>query len=333
MAQWLLSFRIRCYLITHAHLDHVNRWVVLHQMSMYMLMKWNKYSLVISAGSLKGPRKRVYAAKETLNDLESIFADRLWPNLASWKEEDEAFKLLYTMYSLLTPPLELADRFPSSLTPDNLYKTVFPDVSLRMVPVNHGTNGAGEYESAAFFIRHDSSGNEFLFFGDVEPDSVAQTPRNIEVWRIAAPKIPSKLSAVFIECSWPSGRPDELLYGHLTPEHLAVELEVLAAEVLKSRRGTQQDSSPRSPPARKKRKKSTTPPLNLRGALDGLRIYVMHCKDTMDSAPDQPMNRVIAGQVRALVAEKGLGAEVLAAEQGMRIGMSSFLPFPESCSA
>jgi 3',5'-cyclic-nucleotide phosphodiesterase len=62
-------------------------------------------SLVISAGSLRGPRKRVYAAEETLKDLESVFADRLWPNLASWKEEDEAFKLLYTTSVASIPPL------------------------------------------------------------------------------------------------------------------------------------------------------------------------------------------------------------------------------------
>jgi len=65
------------YLLTHAHLDHIN-------------------SLVVSAGSLRGPRKRVYALKQTLNDLELVFSDRIWPNLASWKEDDDSFKLLYS---------------------------------------------------------------------------------------------------------------------------------------------------------------------------------------------------------------------------------------------
>jgi hypothetical protein len=55
-------------------------------------------SLVISAGSLGGPRKRVYASEQSLKDLENVFSDRLWPNLASWNEEDEVFKLLYTTY-------------------------------------------------------------------------------------------------------------------------------------------------------------------------------------------------------------------------------------------
>lgn len=82
-----------CFLITHAHLDHVN-------------------GLVISAGSLAGPRKRVYALKQTLEDLESIFSDRIWPNLASWDEEDDEHKLLYCMYE---------SRFFTYLCPDFSY--------------------------------------------------------------------------------------------------------------------------------------------------------------------------------------------------------------------
>lgn len=72
------NFDLRCFLLTHAHLDHIN-------------------SLVVSAGSLRGARKRVYALKQTLEDLELVFSDRVWPNLASWKEDDDAVKLLYSM--------------------------------------------------------------------------------------------------------------------------------------------------------------------------------------------------------------------------------------------
>ena len=66
-------------MITHAHLDHIN-------------------GLVVSAGSLTGPRKRIYAVEQTLQDIASVFNDRIWPNLASWKEEDDEYKLLYSMY-------------------------------------------------------------------------------------------------------------------------------------------------------------------------------------------------------------------------------------------
>jgi cAMP phosphodiesterase len=67
----------RSFLITHAHLDHVN-------------------SLVISAGSHEGPRKRIFATEKTLQDLETVFAGRIWPDLASWKEDDDLIKYLYT---------------------------------------------------------------------------------------------------------------------------------------------------------------------------------------------------------------------------------------------
>lgn len=72
-----LSLVYSCFIITHAHLDHVN-------------------SLIMSAGSIGGPRKRIFATEQVLHDLEIVFADRIWPNLASWDEVDEAFKLLYT---------------------------------------------------------------------------------------------------------------------------------------------------------------------------------------------------------------------------------------------
>ncbi|KAF8078162.1 cyclic-AMP phosphodiesterase [Lyophyllum atratum] len=279
-ASEIYSF-LRCFLVTHAHLDHIS-------------------GLVISAGSFKGPRKRIYATKETLNDLENVFSDRIWPNLASWNEEDEQYKLLYSL--LLT---------------DNKYKAVYPDVSVRTIPISHGHNETGDYGSVAFFIRHDIHNRELLFFGDVEPDSVAVRPQTINVWRAAAPKIPQKLSAIFIECSWPSGRSDATLYGHLSPEHLVNELIALATEVVKFRKGEQ--AAVRARPVRKKQKKNPVSPDELIGALDGLRVYVMHCKDDLAGDSNKSMRDVIVSQVRALVEEKKLGADIKVVEQGMHI--------------
>ena len=212
------------------------------------------------------------------------------------------------------------------------------------MPVWHGKNDTlGDYESTAFFIRHDPTGQEFLFFGDVSPDSLCKTteppsePQTISVWRAAAPKIPSTLSTIFIECSWPAGRPDEQLYGHLSPEHLVDELAALAAEVTdvraaaasaaaaaKNSHGSTASrvaaaTADEPEPKRKKRRRSEP--------LAGLRIYVTHCKDDLERKFSRPICHVIRDQVEELVRAKGLGAEILSAEQGMTIRMSLVIFF------
>lgn len=219
--------------------------------------------------------------------------------------------------SPINPPLvPLTGR--SRLIPDGRYKLVFPDISVQAVPVNHGRNILGQYSSTAFFIRHEHTLREFLFFGDVEPDSIAEKPQTINVWRLAAPKIPEKLSTIFIECSWPSGRKDDLLFGHLTPEHLGQELAVLAAEVVKCKLATQQNESRRRP-ARKKQRRNTLTAGELKDALFGVRIFIIHCKDDMNGDPNRPVREVIVEQVRRIVEERGFGAKVFAAEQGSHI--------------
>ena len=296
---------------------------------------------MLSAGSLTGPRKRIYAAEETLGDLKTVFSDRVWPNLASSDEDDDVYKYLYSP-CVATPFLLPPCSYPIRLDPSTQRKTIHKDVSVRSFRLNHGSNDSGAYESSAFSIRHDLSGREFLFFGDVEPDSLAKTPRTIEVWRYAAPLISSKtLSAIFIECSYPSGRPDNMLFGHLSPEHLTQELVTLAIEVVKARRegGSTSDlsrtsSHSRTPsrtsslsrlrPLRKKKKTNPIEREDRLGALKGLRVYITHCKADLDGAYDRPIHEVIASQVRQLVKKEGLGAEIIAAEQGMRIGESCY---------
>lgn len=285
---------IRCFLITHGHLDHIN-------------------SLVVSAGSLTGPRKRLFAAKQTLDDIASVFNDRVWPNLASWIEDDDDFKLLYS-------PLNYTD---------SLYTPIRPDISVKAFPLNHGGDAHAPYESTAYFVRHDLTGIEFLFFGDVEPDSLAATPQSIHVWREAATKMitgnpadsdsqTGTLRAVFIECSWPSGRPDAQLYGHLTPEYLLEELVALATEVRRLKPPLHSsDSHTRHTRKRQKRLLSAS---DIRGALSGLTVYVTHCKDgPNDAKTGTPMREIIVEKVRSLVEAKGLGCTVIAAEQGMHI--------------
>lgn len=203
-----------------------------------------------------------------------------------------------------------------SLSDDGTYKSIFPDVSVRNATISHGKNESGIYESSCFFVKHVPTGHEFIFFGDVEPDSIAQNPRNVIVWRAAAPQIPHDLSVIFIECSYPAGRPIDALYGHLSPEHLVQEMLNLATEVVLAR----SSSRAKKGRLRKKKKKDMTSPEVLHNALAGLRVYIMHCKETYTS--DRPINHVISDQCRDLLKPHNLGVEILTADQGMQISES-----------
>lgn len=88
------------------------------------------------------------------------------------------------------------------------------------------------YDSSAYFIRDAVSSREILMFGDVEPDSISLSPRNLGVWQEAAPRIANgSLTAIFVECSYDDSQTDDRLFGHLTPRYIIQELKVLANEV------------------------------------------------------------------------------------------------------
>lgn len=185
-----------------------------------------------------------------------------------------------------------------------------PNVSVRMMPLTHGTsftNPKEPYESSAFFIRHDVTKRQFLFFGDVEPDSVSIKPQTLAVWRAAAPLVPEQLSAIFLECSWPSDRDDAHLFGHLSPKHVLHELEAFSDEVLSFKAG--REGELRNP----KRQR-----IGRSGALKGLTLYIIHCKTAFND-PNDP-SQLIVHQIKALVHEQELGLEIVAVVQGMRIG-------------
>ncbi|KAI0186996.1 cAMP phosphodiesterase class-II [Xylaria flabelliformis] len=113
------------------------------------------------------------------------------------------------------------------------------------------TSGAGQekeslcvYDSSAYFIRDTATGREVLMFGDVEPDSISLSPRNICIWREAAPRIASgNLVAIFIECSYDNSQSDDCLFGHLTPRYVIQEMQALAAAVETARQTLNLDST------------------------------------------------------------------------------------------
>ncbi|KAF8337618.1 cyclic-AMP phosphodiesterase [Cantharellus anzutake] len=263
---------IRTFLISHAHLDHV-------------------CGLIIGAGSTSSSSPRYIAGTETVvRDIDTVFGgQKLWPKLASrYESPASTFGFIYNSLSSFGP-----------------YHSLSPNISVLLLPITHGMVDGGTYESTAFFIRNDTTLEECLFFGDVEPDSISSYPQTLNVWRTAAPKIrDGMLSHIFLECSWTSARPIHLLFGHLSPPHILDELMALAREVVSvGRHSTRKilDSQ-------------------LEGILRGVTLVIIHCKEPITpSNPESDIVDVIVGEVKKLVYPARLGVSVIGARQGMKL--------------
>ena len=67
-----------------------------------------------------------------------------------------------------------------------------------------------------------------LCFGDTGPDAVERSTHLSSVWAAVAERVKQKrLKAIVIESSFTSDRPDNLLFGHLTPHWVLEELRAL----------------------------------------------------------------------------------------------------------
>ncbi|KAI1878337.1 uncharacterized protein JN550_000519 [Neoarthrinium moseri] len=113
-----------------------------------------------------------------------------------------------------------------------------PSSAFRTTSLARSSGGGQEqesicvYDSSAYFIRDHATGREVLIFGDVEPDSISLSPRNLGIWQEAAPKIASgRLRAIFIECSYDDSQTNDRLFGHLAPRFIMEEMRALASEV------------------------------------------------------------------------------------------------------
>lgn len=97
-------------------------------------------------------------------------------------------------------------------------------------PIHPNLNHPSTYNSTAYFITDTLTSKAILMWGDVEPDIVSMTPRNMPVWSHAAHLLShNSLCAIFIECSYNSPHEDALLFGHFSPCHLIRELSVFAS--------------------------------------------------------------------------------------------------------
>lgn len=186
MEGYVLKERIKAYLISHVHMDHITG---------------------LTVSSADDSEKNLFALPHTVEYLrEHVFNWRSWPNFCNEGTQPHLNKYHYVRleaeqeYSLWELPV-----------------SVVPFIVSHSVP----------YESTAFLVRHQHS--SLLFIGDTGPDPVEQRDRLKNVWSNMAPRVRNgELRGIFMEVSYPNGRPDNMLFGHLTPDWMLYELQQLA---------------------------------------------------------------------------------------------------------
>ena len=136
-------------------------------------------------------------------------------------------------------------------------------------------------ESTAFLIDHGE--HALLCLGDTGPDAVEQSDRLQALWAAVADRVRrGQLRAIIVEVSFANGRPDRLLFGHLTPAWLMASLRTLAA-------------------------------LAGADALKGLPLVISHIKYSL--LADEPPQELIR---RELEAANDLGLRIVIPQQGDR---------------
>jgi 3',5'-cyclic-nucleotide phosphodiesterase len=202
--------------------------------------------------------KPIYALPSVTADLvETYFNWKAWPNLT---DRGKAPLKKYT----------IEDLAPGVTTP--LKDTA---MTVTAYPLSHGG-----MESTAFLLESDGEG--LLCFGDTGPDMVQKVTRLHDVWTAVADRVKQKrLKAIMIEASYTSDRPDNLLFGHLTPRWLLDSLRDLDRQAGGN-------------------------------ALKGLPVVVSHIKYSLTK--DQPQKQML----QELEAGNDLGVRFVIPEQGSR---------------
>jgi len=215
---------------------------------------------------LSGPVD-IYGAKKPIMGIAPTI-DSIAGGICNWNTWPDLVALGYYEYCVLSPGVE----------------TPIPGTSMSVeaYPVSHGA----PYESTAFLVR---SGDDYvLYFGDVGPEGVEQTGLITAVWERVAPLIANgSLLGMFLEISYVEGRPDSLLFGHLTPSWMMAEMHTLAQRV------------------------DAADPYN---ALSGFPVVVTHVKPVFEMV-EPPLN-VISRQLDQI---NDLGIAFIFPYQGMRI--------------
>lgn len=129
-----------------------------------------------------------------------------WPNFATIGKEPRLGKY------------ELVDLAPAA-------KTELKGTAMQVTafPLSHGGT-----ESTAFMLE--SGEDVVLCLGDTGPDEVEKGTALKTLWEAAAPALrDGRLKGLIIEVSYANAQPDNLLFGHLTPNWLLKSLRDLEA--------------------------------------------------------------------------------------------------------
>lgn len=149
--------------------------------------------------------KPVYGSPSTLLLLQKhVFNNAVWANFSDQGESPRIGKYRF---------VELSEKCPTRVGDQGVVVTEFP--------LSHGG-----MRSSAFLLNH--CNNFMLYFGDTGADVKESSSLLRDVWQEVAPLIAKQvLEIVVIEVSYPDPRPDNLLFGHLTPSLLAGEIQDL----------------------------------------------------------------------------------------------------------
>eukprot|EP00928_Gymnodinium_smaydae_P092015 TRINITY_DN75793_c0_g1_i1.p1 TRINITY_DN75793_c0_g1~~TRINITY_DN75793_c0_g1_i1.p1 ORF type:complete len:205 (-),score=9.56 TRINITY_DN75793_c0_g1_i1:170-697(-) len=98
-------------------------------------------------------------------------------------------------------------------------------IRVRAFPLSHG----GVTSTAFLFTRGANKDSALLYLGDTGPDDVEMVQRNVGLRALfeALRKLSVRVAVIFLECSYDNLRPDDKLFGHLTPRRLATALSDL----------------------------------------------------------------------------------------------------------
>ncbi|MEG0927193.1 3',5'-cyclic-nucleotide phosphodiesterase [Chryseobacterium sp.] len=86
------------------------------------------------------------------------------------------------------------------------------------------------YKSSAALVRNDE--HYLLYLGDTGADRVEKSDKLNNLWNNIAPLVKKRqLNTILIEVSFPNSQPENLLFGHLTPNLLTEELTKLKEKI------------------------------------------------------------------------------------------------------